>query len=79
MREGNMERIDGEDSGEKANQTNSNQLRNDEIIILKQLRDGKWVKNIFPKIRERLRLAHGAKDVTLTVDTGSIQGACIRA
>ncbi len=33
-----------------ANQTNGNQFREDEIIILEQLRDGKWVKNIFPKI-----------------------------
>ena len=41
-----------------ANQTNGNQFRDDEIIILDQLRDGKWVKNIFPKIGGRLRLAH---------------------
>jgi len=32
----------------------------------------KWVKNTFPKIGERLKLAHGAKDVTLTVDTGRL-------
>jgi len=41
-----------------ANQTNGNQFREDEIIILEQLRDGKMVKNIFPKIGGRLRLAH---------------------
>jgi hypothetical protein len=41
-----------------ANQTNGNQFREDEIIILDQLRDGKMVKNIFPKIGGRLRLAH---------------------
>jgi hypothetical protein len=41
-----------------ANQTNGNQFREDEIIILEQLRDGKWVKNVFPKIGGRLRLAH---------------------
>jgi hypothetical protein len=41
-----------------ANQTNSNQFRDDEITILEQLRDGKLVKNIFPKIGGRLRLAH---------------------
>jgi hypothetical protein len=41
-----------------ANQTSGNQFRDDEIIILDQLRDGKWVKNIFPKIGGRLRLAH---------------------
>jgi len=35
-----MERIDGEDRGEKANQTNGNQFRYDEIIILEQWRDG---------------------------------------
>jgi hypothetical protein len=33
-----------------ANQTNGNQFRDDEILVLDQLRDGKWVKNIFPKI-----------------------------
>jgi hypothetical protein len=41
-----------------ANQTNGNQFRDDEILVLDQLRDGKWVKNIFPKISGRLRLAH---------------------
>jgi len=41
-----------------ANNTNGNQFRDDEIIILEQLRDGKMVKNIFPKIGGRLRLAH---------------------
>jgi hypothetical protein len=45
-----------------ANQTNSNQFRDDEIIILEQLRDGKMVKNIFPKIGGRLRLAHEEND-----------------
>ena len=40
------------------NETNGNQFRDDEIIILDQLRDGKMVKNIFPKIGGRLRLAH---------------------
>jgi hypothetical protein len=37
---------------------NGNQFRDDEILILDQFRDGKWVKNIFPKIGGRLRLAH---------------------
>jgi hypothetical protein len=41
-----------------ANQTNGNQFRDDEIIILEQLRDGKTVKSIHPKIGGRLRLAH---------------------
>jgi hypothetical protein len=41
-----------------ANQTNGNQFRDDEIIILEQLRDGKMVKSIHPKIGGRLRLAH---------------------
>ena len=45
-----------------ANQTNGNQFRDDEIIILDQLRDGNWVKNIFPKIGGRLRLAHEEND-----------------
>ena len=45
-----------------ANQTNGNQFREDEIIILDQLRDGKWMKNIFPKIGGRLRLAHEEND-----------------
>jgi hypothetical protein len=45
-----------------ANQTNGNQFRDDEIIILDQLRDGKWVKNIYPKIGGRLRLAHEEND-----------------
>jgi hypothetical protein len=37
---------------------NGNQFRDDEITILEQLWDGKLVKNIFPKIGGRLRLAH---------------------
>ena len=41
-----------------ANNNNSNQFRDDEILVLDQLRDGKSVKNIFPKIGGRLRLAH---------------------
>jgi AICAR transformylase/IMP cyclohydrolase PurH len=45
-----------------ASQTNGNQFRDDEIIILEQLRDGKMVKNIFPKIGGRLRLAHEEND-----------------
>jgi hypothetical protein len=45
-----------------ANQTNGNQFRDDEIIILEQLRDGKMVKNIYPKIGGRLRLAHEEND-----------------
>jgi len=45
-----------------ANQTNGNPFRDDEIIILEQLRDGKMVKNIFPKIGGRLRLAHEEND-----------------
>jgi len=41
---------------------NGNQFRDDEISILDQLRDGKTVKNIFPKIGGRLRLAHEEND-----------------
>jgi len=40
------------------NKTNGNQFRDDEILVLDQLREGKSVKNIFPKIGGRLRLAH---------------------
>ena len=45
-----------------ANNSNGNQFREDEIIILDQLRDGKWVKSIHPKIGGRLRLAHEEND-----------------
>jgi hypothetical protein len=45
-----------------ANGNNGNQFRDDEIIILEQSRDGKMVKNIFPKIGGRLRLAHEEND-----------------
>jgi hypothetical protein len=45
-----------------ANGNNGNQFRDDEIIILEQLRDGKMVKNIYPKIGGRLRLAHDEND-----------------
>jgi hypothetical protein len=45
-----------------ANQTNGNQFREDEIIILDQLRDGQWMKSISPKIGARLRLAHEEND-----------------
>jgi hypothetical protein len=41
-----------------ANNNNGNQFRDDEIIILEQLGDVKMVKNIFPKVGGRLRLAH---------------------
>ena len=41
-----------------ANANNGNQFREDEVIILEQLRDGKLVKSIHPKIGGRLRLAH---------------------
>jgi len=45
-----------------ANGNNGNQFRDDEIIILEQLRDGEMVKNIYPKIGGRLRLAHEEND-----------------
>jgi len=45
-----------------SNNTKGNQFRGDEIIILEQFRDGKMVKNIFPKIGGRLRLAHEEND-----------------
>src|SRR5512137_3001308 len=45
-----------------ANGNNGNQFRDDEIIIFEQLRDGKTVKSIHPKIGGRLRLAHEEND-----------------
>ena len=45
-----------------ANNTNGNQFRDEEILVLDQLRDGKSVRNIFPKIGCRLRLAHEEND-----------------
>ena len=45
-----------------ASNNNGNQFRDDEIITLDQLRDGKMAKNIFPKIGGRLRLAHEEND-----------------
>jgi hypothetical protein len=44
------------------NNNSGNQFRDDEIIILDQLRDGKMVKNIYPKIGGRLRLAYEANE-----------------
>ena len=55
-----------------ANQTNGNQFREDEIIILEQFRDGKTVKNIYPKIGGRLRLAHEEND-QLSISTEIIR------
>ena len=42
------------------NQTNNNQFRDDEIVIMSYWgkREEKWVKSIFPKVGGRLRLAH---------------------
>ena len=59
-----------------ANQTNGNQFRDDEIIILDQLRDGKWVKNIFSKIGgrswERKPIALGSYSEAKSNREGSI-------
>jgi hypothetical protein len=55
-----------------ANGNNGDQLRDDEVILLEQLRDGKMVKNIFPKIGGRLRLAHQEND-QLSITTQSIR------
>ena len=43
-----------------ANQTNGNEFRQDEIVILTHWdkREEEWVKTIYPKIGGRLRLAH---------------------
>jgi hypothetical protein len=52
-----------------ANGNNGDQFRDDEVILLEQLRDGKMVKNIFPKIGGRLRLAHPENDqVSITTE-----------
>jgi hypothetical protein len=53
-------RMQGGGQGETnaASQTDGNQFRDDELIILEDLGDGKMVKNIFSKIGRRLRLAH---------------------
>ncbi|MBN2059923.1 MAG: hypothetical protein JW882_05840 [Deltaproteobacteria bacterium] len=42
------------------NQTNNNQFRDDEIVIMSHWdkKEEKWVKSIFPKVGGRLRLAH---------------------
>ena len=45
-----------------ANNKNGNQFRDAEILVLDQPRDGKSVRNIFPKIGGRLRLAHEEND-----------------
>jgi len=45
-----------------ANGNNGNQFREDEVLVLDQIRDGKIVRNIFPKIGGRLRLAHEEND-----------------
>ena len=45
-----------------ANNNNGNQFRDEEILVLDQLREGKSVRNIFPKIGGRLRLAHEEND-----------------
>ena len=62
-----------------ANQTNGNQFRDDEILVLDQLREGKSVRNIFPKIGGRLRLAHEENDqlfwpLRSTTDRSASQG-----
>jgi len=49
MKRARSESVDGIYPGK-----NGNQFRDDEIIILEQLRDGKMVKNIFPKMGESL-------------------------
>jgi hypothetical protein len=45
-----------------ANGNNGNQFRDDEVLVLDQIRDGKIVKNIFPKIGGRLRRAREEND-----------------
>jgi hypothetical protein len=48
----------GQGETNAASQTDGNQFRDDELIILEDLGDGKMVKYIFSKIGRRLRLAH---------------------
>jgi hypothetical protein len=47
-----------------ANQTNGNQFRDDEIVIMAHWdkKEEKWVKSIYPKVGGRLRLAHEANE-----------------
>jgi len=56
------------------NQTNSNQFREDEIVILTHWdkREEKWVKSIHPKIGGRLRLAHEDNE-QLTITSEVVQ------
>jgi hypothetical protein len=56
------------------NQTNGNQFREDEIVILTHWdkRDEKWVKSIHPKIGGRLRLAHEDNE-QLTITSEIVQ------
>jgi hypothetical protein len=52
-----------------ANQSNGNQFRDDEIVVLTENRDGKLVKRIHPKIGGRLRLAHeGNEQVSISTE-----------
>ena len=46
------------------NQTNKNQFREDEIVIMShwEKRKDEWVKSVYPKIGGRLRLAHDEND-----------------
>jgi hypothetical protein len=48
---------------------NGNQFREDEIVVLTENREGKMVKNIFPKIGGRLSLAHEENDqISITME-----------
>jgi hypothetical protein len=57
-----------------ANQNNSNQFREDEIVIMSRWdkRSEEWVKTAYPKIGGRLRLAHEDND-QLSITTNIIK------
>ena len=57
-----------------ANQTNGDQFREDEIVIMTHWdkKEEKWVKNIYPKVGGRLRLAHDQNE-RLSISTTIIK------
>jgi hypothetical protein len=51
--------------------SNGNQFRDDEIVVLTVSRDGKMVKSIHPKIGGRLRSAHEQNQQISSAETSS--------
>jgi hypothetical protein len=71
---GHPKRINQERRNIMANQMNGNQFRDDEIVIMTHWdkKEEKWVKNIYPKVGGRLRLAHNQND-RLSISTTIIK------